>query len=183
MLAARWCWNVDFERDPDPVWHNIVYSRLLNFLFVPKLSSSRTDKLSLNVPHSHICHLLFSGAFFNEPLDRFTLKSIWEIMAHLSSVDANERINKSIASTHNTFLEHAKLISSLPKYPHFSVRRTPRIEMLSDLSSEMKHVIANYEHVFWITYSWAGLKSLCFKAGIVPRDGEQWDRQKESERE
>ncbi len=69
-------------------------------------------------------------------------------MAHLSSVDAIERINKSIASSHNSFLEHAKLISSLPKYPHSSVRRTPRIEMLSDLSSEMKHVIANYEHVF-----------------------------------
>ncbi len=69
-------------------------------------------------------------------------------MAHLSSVDAIERINKSIASSHNSFLEHAKLISSLLKYPLSSVRRTPRIEMLSDLSSEMKHVIANYKHVF-----------------------------------
>lgn len=86
------------------------------------------------------------------------------------------RINKSIPSSHNTFLEHAKLISSLPKYPHFSVRRTPRIEMLSDLSSEMKHVIANYEHVFWITYSWAGLKSRRFKAG----DREEWDRERAS---
>lgn len=183
MLAARWRWNVDSEPDPDPGRHSIVYSRLLSFLFVPRLSSNRTDELSLNASHYRICHSPFFRRSFNEPLDRFHIDIHMRDYGSFELCGRKQRINKSIPSSHNTFLVHAKLISSLPKYLHFSVRRTPRIEMLSDLSSEMKHVIANYEHVFWITYSWAGLKSLRFKAGIVPRDGEEWDRQKKRERE
>lgn len=106
MLAARWCWNVDFERDPDPVWHNIVYSRLLNFLFVPKLSSSRTDKLSLNVPHSHICHLLFSGAFFNEPLDRFHIEIHMRDYGSFELCRRKQK-NKQIDSIHSQYLSGA----------------------------------------------------------------------------
>lgn len=136
------------------------------FLFVPNFSSSRMDRL----PPPHLSFAVFRH-FFNEPLDRFHVDIRMRDYGSFELCRRKRRINKSIPSSHNTFLEHAKLISSLPKYPHFSVRRTPRIEMLSDLSSEMKHVIANYEHVFWITYSWAGLKSRRFKAG----DGEEWD--------
>lgn len=87
VLAARWCWNLVFECDPDPVRNWIFYSCLLNFLFVPIFSSSRMDRISLCAPPLHLSLASFSSIFFNEPLDRFHV----EIMAHLSSVDANEK--------------------------------------------------------------------------------------------
>lgn len=128
---------------------------------------------SAYVSHHSVCHV-----FFNEPLDRFHVDIHMRDYGSFELCRRKRRINKSIPSSHNTFLQHAKLISSLPKYPHFSVHRTPRIEMLSDLSSETKHVIANYEHVFWIT-----ILGLAWNHGVSRQEMERSETEREREKE